>query len=79
MSLPTPGLVLSAHLTPTLLLVAVVELEPHGPVVSEDAQVVPAVQRHPVAAPDQAWTRAAIQPEIDTSCSIKIYNGIKTR
>lgn len=70
----------SLHLAAALLLVAAVELEPHGPVVSEHAEVIPAAQRHPLAAPDQAGPRAAVQPEIqDTRCSITINNGIKSR
>ena len=52
------------HLAAALLLVAAVELQPHGPVVSEHAQVVPAAQRHLLAAPHQPRPRAAVQPEI---------------
>ena len=50
------------HLTPALLPGPPVELQPHGPVVSEDREMVPGAQLHAVAGPHQARARAAVQP-----------------
>ena len=50
-------------LGPALLLLAAVELDPDGPVVTEDTEVVPLVEVNPPARPHHACPSATVEPE----------------
>ena len=54
---------LSSDLRSSLLLPAPVQLDPDGPVVSEDAEVVPLVQVDLTGGPDHALPGAAVESE----------------
>ena len=64
----------ATHLRSALLLPAAVELDPDGPVVAEDTEVVPLVEMDLAAGPHHSHPGTAVQSDTEITLIYSLYS-----